>query len=189
MAQERQPEVVKLRQANGALLDAPVYDTGPRRSNYLAVIDIDPTMPGGLAREFAEKGRGDCLYMAEKLILFAAVEFAADYTTYSGVKHRDRWYGVITAKTDDYLLVERCTSGVKAVLRAKEARTSTADRVRALLAEKEMLISRAATISGEIAELSGEASEEPELPAEAPPAPEVGEPELEPVPVNEVYQD
>lgn len=153
---------MKLRQANGALLDAPVYDQGPRRSNYLALIDIDPAMPGGLARKFVDKGRGDCLYLTEKLNLFDAVEFASDYTTHSGQKRRDRWYGVIIVKTEDYLLVERCGSGVKAVLRAKEANSSPADKVRALIAEKEMLIARAAIIQGEISQLSEQAVAEPE---------------------------
>lgn len=185
MSQERAPrEVAKLRQANGALLDAPVYDKGPRRSNYLAVIDIDPSMPAGLAREFADKGRGDCLYLTERLSLFDPVEFAADYTTHSGTKHRDWWYGVIVVKTEDYLLVERCASGVKAVLRAKEARMSPTDKVRALVAEKELLISRAAALQGEIIQLSEAEAEEPEIPQDDPPA----EPEPELAPFNEVYE-
>lgn len=179
---------MKLRQANGALLDAPIYDEGPRRSNYLAIIDIDPTMPGGLSRRFADKGRGECLYLSEKIDLFDAVEFASDYTTTTGNKHRSRWYGVVIAKTEDYLLVERCGTGATAVLRAKQARTSREDRVRALRAEKEMLVSRAAAIEGEILQLSEEEGEEVDVPVEeAPPAPAAVDPDPEPLPVNDRY--
>jgi hypothetical protein len=179
------PEVLKLRQVNGALLDAPIYDEGPRRSNYLAIIDVDPTMPGGLARRFADKGRGECLYLTEKVSLFDAVEFACDYTTTTGNKHRSRWYGVVTAKTEDYLLVERSSTGANAVIRAKKARISPEDRVRALTAEREMLISRAAVIQGEIAQLAEDDRDVEALVEEIPPAPE---PEAEPLPFNEPYE-
>lgn len=154
MPQPKKPEVLKLVQANGALLAAPIYDKGPRRSNYVAIIDIDPSMPGGLSRTFCEKGRGECLYVTEKMDLFDALEFASDYTTWAGNKHRERWYGVIIAKTEDYLLVEKCASGARAVLRAKEARVSVQDKVRALAEERERLIARAADIEGEIAQLT-----------------------------------
>lgn len=168
MTKPQEREVLKLRHANGALLNAPLYDKGARRSNYLAIIDIDPTAPAGLAREFCDKGRGDCLYLTEKLDLFDAVEFASDYTTTTGNKYRERWYGVIIAKTDDYLLVEKAPSGVKAVLRAKEARVSVQDKVRALQAEKEQLVIRAAVIEGEIAQLTEEPA--PAVVAEGTPA-------------------
>jgi hypothetical protein len=111
-------------------------------------------MPGGLSRKFCDKGRGECLYLTEKMDLFDALEFASDYTTTMGNKYRERWYGVIIAKTEDYLLVEKCASGAKAVLRAKEARISVQDRVAALAEERERLIARAADIEWEIAQLT-----------------------------------
>jgi hypothetical protein len=51
---------MKLLIANGALLQAPVYETHPsgRGTNWLAVIDIDATSPGGLARRFMQTGKG-----------------------------------------------------------------------------------------------------------------------------------
>jgi hypothetical protein len=189
MAQEVEREIVKLRQANGALLDAPIYEDGPRRSNYLAIIDIDPTMPGGLARRFADKGRGECLYLSEKVDLFDAVEFASDYTTTTGNKHRARWYGVVVAKTEDCLLLEHCSTGANAVLRAKRARTSPQDRVRALAAEREVLISRAAAIQGEIAQIREDDLdvEEFDLSVQAVPSPTVAEPEPDPIAFNDRY--
>lgn len=156
---------MKLRQANGALLDAPIYDNRPQATNYLAVIDIDGMMPGGLARRFVTRARGECLYLADRIDLFDAVEFAADWTTQHGNKRKDRWYGVVVAKTDDSLLVEKCSSGVNAVLRAKSARMSVADKIRALQAEREQLITRASAIEGEIAHLKGEPTTPSEEPA------------------------
>ena len=145
--------VFKLRQANGALLDAPLYKDHHRQTNYAALIDIDPVMPGGLARRFLDKGRGECLYLSEKMDLFDAMEFASDYTTTVGKKYRERWYGIVIAKTDDFILLEECATGATAVLRAKKARTSAQDRITALTAEKQVLISRAVAIEEEIAQL------------------------------------
>ena len=152
MAEQTARKVYKLLVANGALLQAPVYENRASASNWLAAIDVDKTMPGGLSRRWMNRGRGECLYDIEQLSLFDAVEFAADYTNSVGGKKRDRWFGVVVAKTDGYLLVEQAKSGAWAVLRAKEARTSLADRVAALEAEKEDLIRRAAALDAEIAQ-------------------------------------
>jgi hypothetical protein len=146
-------ESLKLTLANGALLEAPIYEKHFRGSNWLAVIDIDATAPAGLARRFLDRGRGDCLYNTEQIGLFDAVEFAADYTTSVGTKKRERWYGVVTAKTDDYLMVERCPSGAKAVLHSKKLRTSPEALVAALEQDHESLIARAVKIAQQISEL------------------------------------
>ena len=175
-------KVVTLTLANGALLGAPVYENHRRGSNWLAIIDIDATMPGGLARRFMNHGKGECMYVVEQVGLFDAVEFAADYTTSYGDKRRERWYGVVTAKTDDFLQVEQCGSGAKAVLRAKELRTSTEALVAALEHDRESLIARAAKLEAQIVELRGapsgtfsdsqatsQESTEPEAPQADPP--------------------
>jgi hypothetical protein len=86
--------------------------------------------------------------------LFDAVEFAADYTTsYGDKKRRDRWYGVVTAKTDDYLQVEKCGSGAKAVLRSKELRASPEALVAALEHDQNSLIERSVKLGHQIQEL------------------------------------
>jgi len=151
--------VKKLLVANGALLEAPIWEQHFRGSNWLALIDIDASAPGGLGRRFMAKGKGECLFVIEQVGLFDAVEFAADYTTSFGNKRRDRWYGVVTAITDGYLLVEKCDTGAKAVLRAKEARASVHDRASALRAEKEALVERAAKLEAEIVELESSGDE------------------------------
>lgn len=144
---------MKLILANGALLEAPIFETHTRGSNWLALIDIDAGCPGGLERRFVNRGKGECLYVVEQIGLFDAVEFAADYTTGYGTKRRDRWYGVVTAKTDDFLQVEKAGSGAKAVLRSKKLRTSPEALASALEQERETLIARAAKIDLEITEL------------------------------------
>jgi hypothetical protein len=140
----------KLPVANGALLEAPVYESHRRGTNYLAIIDIDGTMPGGLERHFCDSARGECLYLVEKIMLFDALECAADYSTSVGKRKRIRWYGIVLAKTDDYLLLETCESGAKAVLRAKAARISQEDRIRAMKEEQSVLISRTTKLQEEI---------------------------------------
>ncbi len=108
--------------ANGALLEVPVYEQHARGTNYLAIIDIDPTMPAGLARIWAKKGRGPCLYIIEQVTQYDALEFAADYTTGVGSRQRHRWYGVVVDKRPDELVLQPCTTGIDAELLAKRLR-------------------------------------------------------------------
>lgn len=156
MSEQPQPEVesTKLLIANGALLEAPIYETHYRGANWLAVIDVDASCPGGLSRRFTSRGKGECLYLVEQIGLFDPVEFGADYTTTYGDKKRDRWHGVVTAKTDDFLIVERCKTGARAVIRSKELRTSPEALRVAMTQERETLIARAGKLDQQIQELS-----------------------------------
>ena len=113
--------VLKLPCVNDALLAVPVWQ--PKRgTNWLAVINIDGTMPGGLSRRWMPRARGECYYLVTQLALFDAVEFGADRIAWSGNKVANRWYGVVIEMTDDYILVEKTSSGAQAVLTAKERR-------------------------------------------------------------------
>lgn len=150
------PKTLKLTVANGALLDAPVYEQHFRGSNWLAIIDVDGSCPGGLSRRWLKRARGECLYDIEQLALFDAVEFGADYTTSTGNKHRLRWWGVVVAKTDGHILVEEAKTGAKAVIRAKEARTSPLDRIAAIRALRDELIQKAEELDREVAALQAE---------------------------------
>jgi hypothetical protein len=114
---------VDLRVVNGAVFSAPVYETHERGKNWFAVIDINPTMPGGLARDFVRTGRGECLYIVEQVTRFDAVEFGADYVTGAGRKYPKRWYGVVVEKQSELLRIVECKSGAEAVLLAKDMRS------------------------------------------------------------------
>lgn len=122
---------------------------------WCAVIDIDGKAPGGLSRRWIPRGKGACYYLIEGLALFDPVEFGADYTTYNGNKHRDRWYGVVLAITDDFLLLEKFKSGPKAVLAAKEKKTSPDARKAALQLERQLLLDKVQALEEEINSASG----------------------------------
>lgn len=166
----KKPTVHQLSVANHALLESPIYESHDRGRNWLAVIDVSPTMPSGLSRQWMPQGRGECFYIIEQLKLFDPVEFGADYVTVGGRKHYKRLYGVVVAITDGYIRVEECETGAKAVIRAKEARTSDADKIAALEAERDSLVSRAAKVEAEIAVLKTEGQPEPAPEAEARPS-------------------
>jgi hypothetical protein len=117
-----EPQEVRLSKINGALLEAPVWEEHHRSSNWAAVIGIDPAMPGGLARRFVERGRGVCKYLAEQIGVFDAMEFAGDYYTWAKEKRPNRWYGVVTAITNDHVVLVRCKDGLTAIIAAKEMR-------------------------------------------------------------------
>jgi len=147
------PEPVRMTVANGALLEVPVFERHQRGKNWMAVIDIDGTCPGGLSRRFIDRGRGECFYLIEQVALFDPIEFGADYMTSTGRKYNKRWLGVVVAKTDDYLLVEPCTSGKNAVLLSKAKRTDPLALADALSREREVLLNRAQELSGAIDQL------------------------------------
>lgn len=147
--------------ANGALLEVPVFETNHRGKNWMAIIDIDGTCPGGLSRRFIDRGRGECYYLIEQVALFDPVEFGADYVTTTGKKYNKRWFGVVTAKTEDYLLVEQCASGKNAVLLSKARRIDPKALADALEQERSVMLKKAEELQASIDALrSGDAKPE-----------------------------
>ncbi len=61
---------------NGAMLTAPVYESHRRGRNWMAVINADPSSPGGLSREFVERGKGKYYYIVDEDIVGKPVEIA-----------------------------------------------------------------------------------------------------------------
>ena len=47
----------------GALSECPVWESHKRGKNWCAAITPDPKSPGGLARDFWEKAKGDYYYL------------------------------------------------------------------------------------------------------------------------------
>lgn len=147
-------EQVRLKIANNALLEVPIYEEHRRGSNWCAVIDIDGTAPGGLSRRWLPRGKGACFHLIESVVLFDPIEFGADYTTGTGRKRFNRWYGVVVAKTEDFLLVEQAKDGVAAVLLSKSKRLDKEAHKVALNAERQTLLDRAEKIQKELDSLT-----------------------------------
>ena len=141
---------------NGALLECPLYNEHHRARNWAAVIDIDGTAPGGLSRRFLPYGRGPVFYVVEQVALFDVIEFAGDNVSYSGTKRPNRAYGVVVAKTEDFLDFELFEDAAPAILAAREKRASKADVRKALETEKAHLEARAAAVASEMAALDKE---------------------------------
>lgn len=113
--------LLKLPCVNNVLLSVPVWDTSRNRAkNWLAVVDVDGTKPGGLSRRWMPRARGVGSYMVEQLNLFDPVEFGADRVALSGNLVQNRWYGVVVEKTGSHLLVEPVGSGAAAVIISRE---------------------------------------------------------------------
>jgi hypothetical protein len=166
-----EPIVLKLPCANGALLQVPVFEKHHRGTNWMAVIDVDGTSPGGLGRHFIDRGKGECFYLIDQVTLFDPIEFGADYTTSVGRRHRKRWFGVVIAKTEDYILAEECSKGVNAVLLSKAKRTDPQALANAFEKEREVLLKRAAELDAAVTQLrSGAARPEDILPVEEKPS-------------------
>ena len=151
---------VRLACANGALLAVPAWENHARGSNWLAVVDINGLLPGGLSRKWLPRAKGECFYLVSDLALFDAVEFGADYTTGVGKKKPNRWYGVVIAKTDDLLVLQEADTGAAAVMLAKSHRTSPEWRAAALHVERAALLAHAEKLRREAEALTAVAKEE-----------------------------
>jgi hypothetical protein len=87
---------MKLHVELNALTSVPVFEKHQRGKNWLAEIKLDPKSPGGIARRFFPRCRGDYYYEIRSLAgRMAPVEFGADYYTSSGKKVPKRAYGVL----------------------------------------------------------------------------------------------
>lgn len=154
-AKRIEPVEYRLSHLNGSLLETPIWEDHYRGKNWLAVIDVDGTCPGGLSRRWLPYGKGESRYLIEQLGLFDAVEFGADYQTSMGRQKPKRFYGVVMAITETSIVVREHPSGAAACLAAKEARTSPADKIRALEEAKAAHEALAAKLDEEIAALRG----------------------------------
>lgn len=105
-----------------ALAECPVWGTHSRSKNWMAIISLDNTAPGGLAREFAEKAKGDCFYILPSLEPGDAIEFGADYYTGSGRKNPERWYGYVVRVEPTYLVLRQCKTGKEAIKSGEKIR-------------------------------------------------------------------
>jgi hypothetical protein len=116
---------------NGALLEAPIHEPHHRGINWAAIIDIEPTAPGGLGRRWLQKANGGG-YMVTNLDIFDAIEFAADYKSFAGNKYAKRWYGVVVEKriesvenSKGQLVLRPCATGRDACLESIRLREAT----------------------------------------------------------------
>lgn len=106
-----------MRLENGAAREVPLFETHRRGRNWMARVQLDPSAPGGLRREFFERAHGDYYYLIPpgSLSVGDAVEFGADYYSGSGRKSARRWYGVVAAVSEDRVELVQAEDGRKAV--------------------------------------------------------------------------
>jgi hypothetical protein len=107
--------MVILKHDHGALTEAPIFETHKRGKNWMAIISIDPTKPGGLERKFMNRARGEYRYLIGDLKEGDPIEFGADYYSCKQRKTPKRFYGVITKITETELMIEEMKTGKGAV--------------------------------------------------------------------------
>lgn len=100
---------------DGAMIDAPIYESHKRGRNWMAVIAPDPAAPGGVARKFVMRGHGRYYYIVGRDLIGKAVEFGADYYSSSGRKKSCRWYGVVLTLTDSRIAIQQYEEAYRAI--------------------------------------------------------------------------
>jgi hypothetical protein len=106
----------------GALTEVPTgcWESHSRGKNWLATIQADPASPGGLARQFAEKARGDSYYLLPDLQVGQAIEFGADYYSGRGRRSPTRWYGYVVRVAEARIVVHEEKTGKSAIKAGRE---------------------------------------------------------------------
>jgi hypothetical protein len=97
-----------LRVLNRGLLDVLVWHKHHRARNWVAVVTPDPSIAGGLIRDFFPRASGGFAkaIVPEDLVEGAVLEFGADYVSCSGNRTRTRLYAIVIAMAPDHLLVK-----------------------------------------------------------------------------------
>jgi len=98
-----------LRVSNKGLIDVLVHEPHKRGKNWVAIISVDPTMPGGLSRVFFDRARakGPAKYVVpERLLAGDVLEFGADYMTSFGKKKPNRVFAKVITVTADGIEVK-----------------------------------------------------------------------------------
>jgi hypothetical protein len=107
----------------GALVEVPGYESHKRGTNWMASVRPDPRSPGGLARDFWERGRGRYYYMVPAgLTPGDVLECGHDYTTGGGNRHRSREYGVVIEVTPERLILALFPRAIEAFALSREDR-------------------------------------------------------------------
>lgn len=103
---------------DGALTNVPAgcWESHKRGKNWLATIAADPTAPGGLARRFWDRAKGDSFYIvAGEVAAGDAVEFGADYYSGGGRPSRKRWYGHVVRVSGEAMVVHEASTAKAAI--------------------------------------------------------------------------
>lgn len=97
-----------LRIVNRGLVDVLAWHPHHRGRNWVALVEIEPTLPGGLKRSFFPRASGKVakVVIPEGLKAGNILEFGADYVSYGGRREPTRIYGVVTGLTATELVVK-----------------------------------------------------------------------------------
>ena len=139
---------------NGAMTEVTCWESHSRGKNWAAVIEADPTAPGGLRRIFLKKAHGNYFYLIDGLAPGQAVEFGADYYSSSGRKNARRVYGVVTAVGPDFVEIAQFGTSREALQAAKDMAPVATSRREELEAEIAALRERLAALEAELAALT-----------------------------------
>jgi hypothetical protein len=119
------PPILTLAVEDGALTEAACWESHKRGKNWCAVIAKDPRSPGGLSRDFWERGLGEYYYILPPAVArYSPMEWGADYYTGNGKPRRYRKYSVLIDVHEDKIVLEMHDTAAQAIKRAKELESS-----------------------------------------------------------------
>lgn len=83
------------------------FENHRRGTNYIATVKFNPSAPGGLDRNFWEKGSGSYRAIPDELEIGDFIEVAHDYTSSGGTRNRRRdFYRIVSVSESELILAE-----------------------------------------------------------------------------------
>lgn len=110
-----------------------------RGKNWCCRLIPSPQAPGGVLREWLDRGRGPFRYNASTVLPGDCLEFGADYITTTNRRIPRRWYGFVEFFTEDAMHVKYFPSVDLLFEYAREEGELPVDR-ETLLARRERLL-------------------------------------------------
>jgi hypothetical protein len=100
---------------DGVMMTCPAYSSDRRAKNWMAIISVAPSKPGGLERDFMAKAKGGGRYILSGLEVGQPLEFGADDYNSRGRKDPTRWYGYVVKIEPGYVILHEEPTGKAAV--------------------------------------------------------------------------
>ncbi len=111
-----QPKVLRI--VNRGLIDVLAWQAHHRGRNWVAFVEVEPSLPGGIKRTFFPRAAGKVakVVIPERLAVGDVLEFGGDYVSYGARRSPNRVYAVVLAISATEMIVKPYEEIVEAQL-------------------------------------------------------------------------
>ena len=95
-----------------SMQQTPLYTDDKRYKNWCALVQLDPTAPGGFEREFLDRSQAEGFFynLPNRSIKGRVLEFASDLQYRTGTRKMNREYYLVIQQSETELLLKKIGS-------------------------------------------------------------------------------